>query len=66
VGVQFHPEVTGPIATGWIEGARRELARSSIDEGGLRREIDSRAGGARERAGDLFDRLAVLWEGRTP
>jgi len=64
VGVQFHPEVTGEIAKGWIEGARRELAASSIDEQDLRREIDSRAAGAPERASDLFDRIARLWDPR--
>ena len=64
VGVQFHPEVTGEIAKGWIEGARRELADNSIDEGELRREIDRCAGGALERAADLFDRLAALWAPR--
>ena len=60
LGVQFHPEVTGEIAKGWIEGARRELADNSIDEGALRTEIDRCTGGARERAADLFDRLAEL------
>lgn len=66
VGVQFHPEVTGEIAKGWIEGARRKLAESSIDEQDLRREIDSRAAGAPERASELFDRIARLWVRRTP
>ena len=64
IGVQFHPEVTGEIAKGWIEGARRELAESSVDEGELRHEIDRCAGGARERAQDLFDRLALHWAPR--
>lgn len=64
VGVQFHPEVTGEIAKGWIEGARRELADNSIDEGALRTEIDRCIDGAFERAADLFDRLAELWAPR--
>jgi len=61
IGVQFHPEVTGEIAKGWIEGARRELADRSIDERDLRREIDSLASGAPARAHDLFDRIAARW-----
>ena len=65
IGVQFHPEVTGEIAKGWIEGARRELAESSIDEAELRREIDSLAGGAPARAADLFDRIAARWAGES-
>lgn len=64
VGVQFHPEVTGEIAKGWIEGARRELADSAIDEGELRAEIDRCSAGAGERAAELLDRLAALWEPR--
>ncbi len=64
IGVQFHPEVTAEIAEGWIEGARRELADSSIDERELRREIERCAGGARERAADLLDRLAAQWAAR--
>jgi GMP synthase-like glutamine amidotransferase len=68
IGVQFHPEVTGEIAKGWIQGARRELADSSIDEDELRREIDSLAAGAPVRAHDLFDRIAARWaaDGRSP
>jgi GMP synthase-like glutamine amidotransferase len=68
IGVQFHPEVTGEIAKGWIEGARRELADSAIDEDELRREIDSLAAGATVRAQDLFDRIAARWaaESRSP
>jgi GMP synthase-like glutamine amidotransferase len=61
IGVQFHPEVTGEIAKGWIEGARRELADSAIDEQDLRREIDSLAAGVAVRAQDLFDRIAARW-----
>ena len=68
IGVQFHPEVTGEIAKGWIKGARRELADSSIDEDELRSEIDRLATGARARAGDLFDRILARWaaDSRSP
>lgn len=60
-GLQFHPEVTAEIALSWIDGARAALSDNGIDENLLRRRIVAGAGGARERAFGLFDRIAAEW-----
>jgi len=60
-GLQFHPEVTADIALAWVQGARASLADNAIDEHELRRRILAGVNGARERAFDLFDRLAAGW-----
>jgi len=61
VGVQFHPETDAALAHAWIEESQRKLAERAIDEPALRREIALAAPGARERALELFDRIAGLW-----
>ena len=61
VGLQFHPEADGAIIQGWIDGARDKLASYGVDERALQREIGAQDPHARERAFDLFDRLAARW-----
>jgi GMP synthase-like glutamine amidotransferase len=61
VGIQFHPEADVELVNAWIDGSRSHLAEQAIDEPGLRRHVRSAATGARERAYDLFDRIARLW-----
>jgi GMP synthase (glutamine-hydrolysing) len=62
VGLQFHPEADAELARIWIEGARARLASYGVDEEKLEREIERHGPGARDRAFDLFDRVARLWE----
>ena len=62
VGLQFHPEVTAPIAEQWIAGAGRQLATAALEEGHVRERISSGLAGAPERAYELFDALARLWQ----
>jgi GMP synthase-like glutamine amidotransferase len=61
VGLQFHPEADGAIVQGWVDGARDKLAAYGVDERALQREIGLQDPQARERAFDLFDRLAARW-----
>lgn len=61
VGLQFHPEADAELARTWIEGARTRLASFGVDEAELEREIERHGPGARDRAFDLFDRVARLW-----
>lgn len=61
VGVQFHPEVDAELAGAWLESWRRRLLEQAVDDGEMRRQVALAAPGARERAGDLFDRIARLW-----
>lgn len=61
VGVQFHPEVDAELADAWIEDSRRSLLERDVEEAGLRRQAAAAAPGARERAYELFDRIARLW-----
>lgn len=62
VGLQFHPEADAQLARRWIKGARTKLASHGIDPAGLEHEVEHRGPGARERAFDLFDRVARSWE----
>jgi GMP synthase-like glutamine amidotransferase len=62
LGIQFHPEVGLEIVDGWIAGSRPRLREDAIDEASLRRRLSLAAPGARERAYDLFDRIAAMWE----
>jgi GMP synthase (glutamine-hydrolysing) len=62
VGLQFHPEADAELARIWIDGARAKLASYRVDEADLEREIERHGPGARDRAFDLFDRVARLWE----
>ncbi|MGA2319462.1 MAG: type 1 glutamine amidotransferase [Solirubrobacteraceae bacterium] len=64
VGIQFHPEVGVEVVNAWIEDSRSTLLEHEIDERELRRHIELAASGALERAEDLFDRIARLWERR--
>jgi GMP synthase-like glutamine amidotransferase len=57
VGVQFHPEVTGAIVEGWLEGGRDVVP----DPGPVRRATEREIAGARERAFALFDGVAARW-----
>jgi GMP synthase (glutamine-hydrolysing) len=62
IGLQFHPEADAELARGWIKSARARLASFGIDEPRLERDVASHAPGARDRAFDLFDRVARSWE----
>jgi GMP synthase-like glutamine amidotransferase len=64
VGIQFHPEVDAELVNAWIDGSRRQLAEHAIDEARLRGLVRHAAPGGRERAYDLFDRIARLWRDR--
>jgi GMP synthase-like glutamine amidotransferase len=57
VGLQYHPEVTEAIVDGWLATGGDVVP----DPEPLRRETARRAGGARERAFALFDRIAAHW-----
>lgn len=61
VGLQFHPEADGAIVHGWVDGARDKLTSYGVDDLAFEREIDRQDPVARERAFDLFDRLAARW-----
>ena len=61
VGLQFHPEVDARIAKEWISNSAEKLVRHSVDQTVLVEQIAAGSRGARERAWDLFDRLARLW-----
>jgi GMP synthase-like glutamine amidotransferase len=63
VGVQFHPEADEAIVDGWIEGARERLIEERVDLDRVREEAAAAQPGARERALDLFDRLAPMLGG---
>jgi GMP synthase-like glutamine amidotransferase len=52
LGVQFHPEVTAEIASGWAA----EYDDDRVDTAALARDGAAAMAGARERAFDLFDR----------
>jgi hypothetical protein len=66
VGLQFHPEVGAELVAEWIEGGRRQLAELAIDPDALGEQMARAARGARERAYDLFDRVAHHWSRATP
>jgi GMP synthase-like glutamine amidotransferase len=61
VGIQFHPEADASVARGWIAGAREKLHSYGVDVAELEREIDRYAPTGRDRAFDLFDRIAAFW-----
>jgi GMP synthase-like glutamine amidotransferase len=61
IGIQFHPEADAAVALGWIEGARDKLRAYGVDAAGFEREIEQQRPAARDRAFDLFDRVAGLW-----
>jgi GMP synthase-like glutamine amidotransferase len=61
VGLQFHPEVDAALAEQWIAGGRAKLTEHGIDTRELHEEVARQAPGARERAFDLFDRIAEWW-----
>lgn len=61
LGLQFHPEVDAELAATWLAGARERLTDHRLDETTLRAQTSRNVVGARERAFDLFDRLAPLW-----
>jgi GMP synthase (glutamine-hydrolysing) len=61
IGLQFHPEADGAIVQGWVDGARDKLAAYGVDDRAFEREIGLQDAQARERAFDLFDRLAARW-----
>lgn len=65
LGVQFHPEVTGAIVNGWLDGAPpEELAKPGVDVDVIRAETTSKAepaGAACHRLVDWFvDEVAEL------
>jgi GMP synthase-like glutamine amidotransferase len=61
IGLQFHPESDAAVVRGWVDGGREKLRAYGVDEGELEREIDRQSAGARERAFELFDRIAAAW-----
>jgi GMP synthase-like glutamine amidotransferase len=62
VGLQFHPEADAELTRRWIEGARRKLVSYGVDQAELEDETERRGAGARDRAFDLFDRIARSWK----
>jgi GMP synthase (glutamine-hydrolysing) len=61
IGIQFHPEADAEIVHGWIEGAGDKLRSYGVDPAEFEREIERHGPDARERAFDLFDRVARWW-----
>jgi GMP synthase-like glutamine amidotransferase len=61
VGLQFHPEADTRVLETWIAGDRERLLAQGIDEARVRREAARAEPGARDRAFDLFDRVARRW-----
>lgn len=62
VGLQFHPEADAAIARGWIEASRSSGSRVGREQLlALERALESDGPAARERAYELFDRIAELW-----
>lgn len=64
LGIQFHPEVDEALATAWIDGSSERLLAGQVDEEMLRMQAREAEARARERAFDLFDRFAPLWDQR--
>jgi GMP synthase-like glutamine amidotransferase len=64
LGVQFHPEVTGATATGWLEGQAPRLQRLGIDVAAVVEETAALEAGARLRCHELVDHF--LSEVATP
>jgi GMP synthase-like glutamine amidotransferase len=58
LGVQFHPEVTIDIVTGWILGGRDKLERQGVDPQRLLAETRERDAANRSRAWRLMDAFA--------
>jgi GMP synthase-like glutamine amidotransferase len=61
IGVQFHPEADAGVVRDWIDGAREKLRFNEVDVPRLEREIGRHSPAARDRAFDLFDRIAAIW-----
>jgi GMP synthase-like glutamine amidotransferase len=61
IGLQFHPEADGAIVQGWADSARDKLVSYGVDPREFERQIREQDPHARERAFDLFDRLAARW-----
>jgi GMP synthase (glutamine-hydrolysing) len=55
LGVQFHPEVTPAIASGWARDYPESMARAGTDVEVVRGGGEAHAAGARVRAFALFD-----------
>jgi len=61
VGIQFHPEADAAIARSWIEGSRHSLGERADELADVDRRMQLEATPARERALELFDRIANHW-----
>jgi len=61
VGVQFHPEADAPIAHGWVAASRQRLSERAGELAQLLEQLERDERGARERAGELFDRIERHW-----
>jgi len=61
VGVQFHPEADEAIMRGWVAASRQRLRARARELDGVQRLLEREPHAARERALDLFDRIARLW-----
>lgn len=61
IGLQFHPEADAAVMRGWVDTGGDKLRSHGIDETELERQIEQHGPGARQRAFDLFDRIAAIW-----
>jgi GMP synthase-like glutamine amidotransferase len=61
VGLQFHPEADAAVVRRWLDEGRHKLRAYGVDEAEFERDIERDGPGARERAFELFDRIAAMW-----